>query len=185
MKYIVLEDEVSYDGHQISSLWAYENTRSLDDTIIAFRGPCDVSIEHMIDLEDRVLDESIQSPDMIHFICEHFDSIDLKLVYARQRLFVLIVSEILSKYGLVTERNGDDLFFNGRKLSVSIASVSPVSQKFHFGMNIVHEHYASLEMAGIKEDDIYSLMEEICDRYCMEFKDIERDLRKSRPLDVI
>ncbi len=44
----------------------------------------------MIDLEDRINDEKIESPDMIHFIVEHFDSASLSLAYTRQRLLACI-----------------------------------------------------------------------------------------------
>ena len=186
MRPIVLTDEqLRYDGSQISSLWAYTKFKVSEDTIVSFRGPCDVNIEHMIDLEDKVLNESIVSTDMIHFIIEHFDSNNLKLVYTRQRLFVNIVAEILSEYGMNIMRDGDDLFINSKKLSVSIASVSSVSQKIHFGLNVVHDSYGSLDMAGINGDETVSaIMHKIAQRYCTEFNDIEADLRKSRPLDV-
>ncbi|MFP4655819.1 MAG: DUF366 family protein [Methanohalobium sp.] len=175
----------NYDGSQISSLWAYNIAGIQDDSIIYFRGTCDVEFDHMIDLEDKKGNESIYSPDMIHFIIEHFDSTDLKLIYPRQRLFVSIVSEILTVKGLNIIRKGDDLFVNNKKLSVSIASTSAVSQKIHFGINVVHDHYADLNSSELEDDEIEQLMHEIAECYVNEIDDIEKDLRKSRPLDVI
>ena len=186
MKCIVLSEKQDYDGSPISSLWAYNNFGVQEDSIVVFRGSCDVKIEHMIDLEDRRAHESIQSNDMVSFIFEHFDSTDLKLVYARQRLFTAIVREYLADLGIQTTREGDDLFLNGKKLTVSIASTSAVSQKAHFGINVSHDVYGSLEEAGLGNDEsVSSLMQEVAARYAQEIEDIERDLRKSRPLGVV
>lgn len=185
MECIVLEKTADYDGSQISSLWAYNLADIQSDSIIAFRGGCDVKIEHMIDLEDKKQGDMIFSTDMIHFIIEHFDSTDLKLVYARQRLFTAIVREVLSEYRAGIIRQGDDLFINHKKLTVSIASTSAVSQKIHFGINVVHDYYGSLKDLGLDGGDVPALMEKIATSYYNEISDIEKDLRKSRPLDVI
>jgi hypothetical protein len=186
MKCIILPDKFDYDGSQISSLWAYNNFGVQDDSVVVFRGACDVRIEHMIDLEDRRANESIRSEDMVSFIIEHFDSTDLKLIYARQRLFTAIVKEYLAGIGVQTNREGDDLFLDGKKLTVSIASTSAVSQKIHFGINVSHDIYGNLKEASIGEDDqVTSFMYEVGEAYVREFEDIERDLRKSRPLGVV
>jgi hypothetical protein len=156
-----------------------------EDSVIVFRGACDVKIEHMIDLEDRRANESIWSEDMLSFIIEHFDSTDMKLIYSRQRLFTAIVREYLEELGINTSRAGDDLFFKGKKLTVSIASTSAISQKIHFGINVSHEVYGNLKEAGIEgEENIVRLMQGIGEAYVSEFGDIEKDLRKSRPLGV-
>ena len=185
MQCIILDKKVDYDGSQISSLWAYNIADVQEDSVIAFRGKCDVEVEHMIDLEDRKNDDLILSEDMLHFIVEHFDSTDLRLVYARQRLFTAIVAEVLSEYRSDVIRKGDDLFVEGKKLTVSIASTSAVSQKFHFGINISHDYYASLQDLGAGNDEVVTIMEKIAVLYHDEFVDIERDLRKSRSLDVM
>lgn len=184
MECIIIDKKLDYDGSQISSLWAYNVADVQADSIIAFRGACDVKIEHMIDLEDKKQGDIIFSTDMLHFVIEHFDSTDLKLVYARQRLFTSIVREVLSsRYSGIT-RNGDDLFTGGKKLTISIASTSAVSQKIHFGINVVHDYYASLGDLGISGDEVATVLKEIAEAYVHEFDDIEKDLRKSRPLDV-
>jgi hypothetical protein len=186
MKCIILPDKFDYDGSQISSLWAYNSFGVQDDSVVAFRGACDVRLEHMIDLEDRRANESIWSEDMVSFIIEHFDSTDLKLIYARQRLFTAIVREYLAGIGVQTTREGDDLFLKGKKLTVSIASTSAVSQKIHFGINVSHDIYGNMNEAGIGDDDqVTSFMYEIGEAYIREIEDIERDLRKSRPLGVV
>ena len=185
MKCIVLSEKFDYDGSQISSLWAYNNFGIQEDSIIVFRGVCDVKIEHMIDLEDRRANEAIWSEDMVSFIIEHFDSTDLKLIYARQRFFTAMVREYLAELGIQTTREGDDLFLNEKKLTVSIASTSAVSQKIHVGINVSHEMYGNLKEAGIKEEQISRFMQVVGEKYVHELEDIERDLRKSRALGVM
>lgn len=185
MECIVLDKRLDYDGSQISSLWAYNLADVQADSIIAFRGACDVITEHMIDLEDKKQGDMIFSTDMLHFVIEHFDSTDLKLVYARQRLFTSIVREVLSGRHSGISRNGDDLFIGTKKLTISIASTSAVSQKIHFGINVVHNYYGSLEDIGISGNEVATVLREIAEAYVREFDDIEKDLRKSRPLDVI
>ncbi|UGV39983.1 DUF366 family protein [Methanococcoides orientis] len=185
MESIILDEKTDYDGSQISSLWAYNLKGIQHDSIVAFRGGCDVKLEHMIDLEDKRMGDSIYSTDMLHFLIEHFDSTDLKLVYARQRLFTAIVAEALLDSGIMTTRQGDDLFVNGKKLTISIASTSAVSQKIHFGINVFHYFYGNLTDNGLDEVKAVGLLEDIANRYVAEFEDIEKDLRKSRPLDVV
>jgi hypothetical protein len=185
MKCVVLSEKFDYDGSQISSLWAYNNFGIQEDSIIAFRGACDVKIEHMIDLEDRRANEAIWSEDMVSFIIEHFDSTDLKLIYSRQRFFTAIVGEHLAELGIQTRREGDDLFLKGNKLTVSIASTSAISQKIHFGINVSHEVYGNLKEAGIKEEQISNFMQALGEKYVHELEDIEKDLRKARALGVM
>ncbi|WP_300608296.1 DUF366 family protein [Methanohalophilus sp.] len=184
MEAYVMDKRIDYDGSQISSLWAYSAFGIQSDSIIAFRGACDVFPEHMIDLEDRRQNESIESPDMLHFIVEHFDSTDLKLVYARQRLLATIFASVLTDKGIAVERKGDDLFVDGKKLSVSIASTSAISQKIHFGVNVSHDFYGNLKDAGMTEKQAVNLMDVVSKKYVFEIEDIEADLRKSRQLGV-
>ncbi len=181
----VMDEKIDYDGSQISSLWAYSAFGIKSDSIIAFRGACDVFPEHMIDLEDLRQNESIESPDMLHFIVEHFDSTDLKLVYARQRLLTTIFASVLVDEGLTVEREGDDLFVNEKKLSISIASTSAISQKIHFGVNVSHDFYGNLIDAGMSEGQAINLLGVVSEKYAFEMEDIEADLRKSRQLGVI
>ncbi|MDI6896178.1 DUF366 family protein [Methanocella conradii] len=182
MKCIVAEERIDYDGSQIGSLWAYTKFGVQDDSIVCFRGRCNIPISHMIDLEDRIHGERIESPDMIHFIVEHFDMPSLRLAYTRQRLLACIAGEALKDMGFIVSRSGDDLFFKGQKLSISIASTGAASSKIHFGINVECEDYMSLNKMGLKDPD--GLMRQIGERYAAEVEDIEKDMRKSRPLEV-
>ena len=111
LKCIVTKDRIDYDGRQIGSLWAYTLFRVQEDSIVCFRGKCSIPLGHMIDLEDRIDNEKIESPDMLHFIVEHFDDNSLKLAYTRQRLLACITEEVLKDVGLYVKRSGDDLFY--------------------------------------------------------------------------
>ncbi|HMK47311.1 MAG TPA: DUF366 family protein [Methanocella sp.] len=182
MKCIISDQRIDYDGSQISSLWAYTVYKVQDDSIVCFRGGCDVTIGHMIDLEDRLNEERIYSPDMIHFIAEHFDSTSISLAYTRQRLMSCIAGEALRDRRISSTRSGDDLFLNGEKASISIASSSAVSHKIHFGINVRSDEWGSLEKVSVPDPD--ELMAEIGSRYAAECDDIQKDMRKSRPLEV-
>jgi len=182
MRCLVADGRIDYDGSQIGSLWAYARFGIQEDSIVCFRGSCNIPLEHMVDLEDKINREHIESPDMLHFIVEHFDEPSLRVAYARQRLLACIAGETLKDMGFLINRSGDDLFFKGQKLSISIASTSAVSCKIHFGMNVECEGYMSLGKMGVK--DPYGVMKRIGERYAAEYDDMGRDMRKSRPLEV-
>jgi hypothetical protein len=182
MKCLVADGRIDYDGSQIGSLWAYLRFGIQEDSIVCFRGACSIPKKHMIDLEDRVHGEKIESPDMLHFIVEHFDEPSLRIAYTRQRLLACIAAEALEGLGFIVTREGDDLFYDGGKLSISIASASAVSCKIHFGMNVESEEYMSLGKMGVR--DAGGVMRQVGERYAGEIEDMERDMRKSRPLEV-
>jgi len=179
MDWVFIEDELEYDGSQLKSLWAYNLLGIKEDSIISFIGPCNVKREHMVDYEDYVSGYSIYSPKMLHFIVEHFDEVSMRLIYTRQRLLISIAKDIIDP---TIERVGDDLYWNGKKLSVSIATISPISAKIHFGINIESpKGYANLKEIGVV--DFKEVAIEICRRYAAEIMDIEEDLRKTRPIE--
>lgn len=139
-----IEKKMAYDGTQLRSLYAYLNHGTLGPSIISFRGPCSISFEHMVDGEDLLAKAVIQGDDMLHFIIEVFDR-DLFSGVALQRLFASICRDYLhpqavrslGDQGLV--RDGDDIYFSDRKLSISIATKSPVSTLVHFAMNVSNQ----------------------------------------------
>jgi hypothetical protein len=177
----IIGKKIDYDGSQMEPLWACKMFGAKEDSIVAFRGKCNIAREYMIDIEDKEKGERIYSEDMLHFVVEHFDSNSLKLAYARQRLLACIALEILHHKGYEIKREGDDLFYQGKKLSISVASASSISHKIHFGIN-VKSKYMGLEEMGI--EDFEAFMKEICDGYCREIKQIEEDIRKTKPLET-
>jgi hypothetical protein len=55
-----------------------------------------------------------------------------------------------------------------------------------FGINVSHDVYGNLKEAGIGEDrQIANFMQAVGEAYVREFEDVEKDLRKSRPLGVV
>ena len=139
MKTLLVERDLPYDGTAIRSLWAYREFGLQGDSLVAFAGPCDIPFDHMVDLEDVKARSAIASPRMLHFIAEHFD-LDLEKTVLRQRVLAVLVGEALARrLGRTVDRRGDDLFDSDRKLSISIATATPVSTKIHFGINIRSE----------------------------------------------
>ncbi|WP_027718339.1 DUF366 family protein [Desulfovirgula thermocuniculi] len=167
---------IAYDGSQLSSLWAYRTFGLLGESIVSFRGPCRVDFAHMVDVEDLKNRSPIYGSDMLHFVVEHFDH-DLEKAVLRQRLLVAVARDILEeKAGVKLLRRGDDLFFQERKLSISIATASPVSTMMHFALNISPEGTpvpaAGLIEMGFSPQDIPGLAEGIGQAYALEIQGV-------------
>lgn len=139
-----LSNNENYDGTQLVSLRNYLTHGILGDSIVAWVGACDVSLEHMVDGEDLLQEARICGSQMVHFIIEKFDS-SLFAAVAVQRLFASIVKDHLMataknrEIALKLTRDGDDIFADGKKLSISIATQSPVSSLIHFAVNVRNE----------------------------------------------
>lgn len=126
-----------YDGAQLRSHFIFERTGYAGDAIVAFTGEASVTAAHMVDQEDIAAQAWIYSPNMLHFIVEHFD-MPLAQGVAQQRLLIAALQDtlkIMSPESDIT-RIGDDLFQGEYKLSVSIATRSPISTCIHTGINI-------------------------------------------------
>lgn len=140
MRTLFHDEELTYDGSQLRSHFAYDLTGAAGDAAVAFVGPCKVVGPALVDLDDRRDGLFIESRRMLHLIVEHFDH-DLERAVCRQRLLVARIGELLNETlgELVLRRRGDDLFDGDRKLSVSIATLSPVSALIHTGLNVISE----------------------------------------------
>ncbi|MES2769707.1 MAG: DUF366 family protein, partial [Bdellovibrionota bacterium] len=141
MKTLWIDQTIKYDGTQLRSLYAYLEHNLLGNSVIAFRGACDVNFDHMVDGEDLLQRAQICGSDMLHFIFEIFDEKLISGVLI-QRLFASMAqNKILqkSKGQILLKRDGDDLYLDDRKLSISIAARSPQSILIHFAMNISNE----------------------------------------------
>lgn len=147
MKTHLVPGRVDYDGTQIHSLWAYRTYGVQGDSLVAFQGGCEIPFANMVDLEDVLAKSRIASPLMLHFIAEHFD-LDLEKAVLRQRLLAAIVRDEL---GGQVRRDGDDLFLGTGKLSISIATLTPVSSKIHFGINIERALDVGVETRALKD----------------------------------
>lgn len=186
MKAKFLTTQDCYDGTQLESLRNYLKHQILGDSIVAWVGPCDVSFEHMVDGEDLLQQAQICGSSMLHFVIEKFDSTLLAAV-ALQRLLASQIKDELQVCAKQQElarsltRDGDDLFAGGKKLSISIATQSPVSSLIHFAMNVKNEGTPvptlSLEDLGV-EPKVFA--ETIMNRFCTELHSIEEATRKVR-----
>lgn len=137
MQILVHKQALEYDGSQLASLWALRCFNLQGDSIVTFRGPCRVELEALVDIRDRLDHAPIYSPDMLHFIVEHFD-LDLEKTVYRQRLLMAVIKDLVVELaGAPVRRLGDDLYLENRKLSVSIATLTPVSTMIHAGVNVI------------------------------------------------
>lgn len=174
---------LEYTGEQLRSHWIRKTFGIGGDTIAAFVGPCNVKSDFMVDLVDLEANSKIYSPSMLHFITEHF-SISLENGILRQRLLAAIACEYLrSITNKSITRKGDDLYFDNRKLSVSIASISPVSALIHLGINVKTEGVpvpaCGLEELGLEP---FSVAQQIMKIYASEIASVLKVRTNVRPV---
>jgi len=178
------ETELTYDGTQLTSHFAYRGFGLLGDSVVAFLGPCEVKLEALVDLEDVRRNAPIYSQRMLHFLWESF-ALDLRGAAAFQRLMVAVVAEELRARGAVgLIRRGDDLYVGERKLSVSIAAASPVSTLIHLGLNVTGEGapVPALGLADLGVDA--AAFAKIClERFREEYEGVLKASYKVRPVD--
>lgn len=184
MKTAWIDNVITYDGSQLKSHWIHEQTGLPGDAAAAFTGPADVPLANMVDLVDVAASSPIFSRSMLHFLVEHFDT-SLTLAVARQRLLMAIAAEEINRIqkSSALERKGDDLYVGDRKLSVSIATASPVSSLIHVGVNIVGEG-APIPAIGLEELGVApkSLAQRVLNRYSEEIHSMREAICKVRPV---
>jgi len=183
---------IEYDGSQLSPLWAYTSFDVQGDSIVSFRGPCNIAEEFMVDIEDKRKNLEISSADMLHFIVEYF-GVGIDTIVLVQRLLISTAVDLLreSVYEEAeVEREFDNIYAfapeeNQRgKLSVSVATVSVVSGLIHLGLNITSEgtpvKAAGLEEIGVEDFDKFAV--ELARRFIEEIKNTKMDASKVRPV---
>ena len=188
-------DEIfEYDGSQINPSWAFQEFGIYGSSIITWIGPVNITPDNLKDFADVGLE--IKSNYMVNFICEFFDQqpTNMRVAYLRQRLLVMIFREILTEYGILTKREGDDIFVENRKLSISIASVSLSSAKIHFALNLedkgTPDDVETIGLFDIKvngervfnNDNLLNLINETVSRFIDELETIENDISKTKVL---
>jgi hypothetical protein len=142
MKTYLSDQNFTYDGSQLRSLFAYTTFKVQGDSLVAWVGPCDIPFSQMKDGEDLVFESPIRGGLMLHFILEKFH-LNLIGSVAYQRLLTLIAVEVLrtqTKGQFDFLRDGDDIYLNNKKLSISVATCSPVSALIHFAVNINNQN---------------------------------------------
>jgi len=170
-----IKEEIAYTGEQLRSLFAFDTFGIVGDSIVAFIGPCDVSLKEMVDLEDLKAGRKIFSARMLHFIVEHFD-IDLEKAILRQYLLVNIIKDQLNEKMAKesVRRQGTDLVDADAKLTISSATASPVSTLAHVGINILSAE--SDKSKGLADYDVdpAPFASEILERYTKEVEKISQ-----------
>lgn len=128
-------ERIDYDGSQLRAHWLLQRFGLVGDACVGFRGSCRVARDEMADLAD--LDgPGIAGDDLVHFVWESFAHPDLLLATHRQRLFAAQAGELVREWtGIDCRRSGDDLYVGSGKLSISIATCSPVGALLHFACN--------------------------------------------------
>ena len=170
-----IEEETKYTGNELAPHWIYKNFRLQGDAIVAFVGECEVKLTEMVDIEDVINQEPIYAKKMLNFIVENFN-IGLVEGVVRQRLLMCIIKEVLEKElkNIPVTRDGDDLFVNGKKLSVSIATKSLTSVLMNIGLNI-DPSGAPIDAIGLdflKIRDVKGFAKQIMLKYSEEIDDI-------------
>ena len=188
-------DEIfEYDGSQINPSWAFQEFGIYGSSVITWIGPVNITPDNLKDFADVGLE--IKSNYMVNFICEFFEQqpTNMRIAYLRQRLLVMIFREILTEYGVVTTREGDDIFVDGRKLSISIASISLSSSKIHFALNLedkgTPDDVKTIGLYDIKvknqqvfdKNNLLELINKTVARFIEEIETIEKDISKTKVL---
>ncbi|MBK7892418.1 MAG: DUF366 family protein [Bdellovibrionales bacterium] len=191
MKSLFIEKNISYDGTQLRSLFAYMDFGLQGDSIVSWVGPCNVSFDHMVDGEDLLAKAEIRGGQMVHFIVECFSTPLAEMVW-QQRLLASLVHDLILEKGRVAgggvpavRRDGDDVFVklpSGEgKFSISIATVSPVSGLMHFAVNVTNSGTpvptASLDDLGLRAPEF---AREILKRFVGEFESVRGATTKVR-----
>ncbi|OLS32547.1 MAG: hypothetical protein HeimAB125_07710 [Candidatus Heimdallarchaeota archaeon AB_125] len=195
---IILEEfsnKMIYDGSQISSHYAAEKYGVIGESILVFRGGMKLSPKEMVDIKDIIRESHlsnilISSDDSLHFIIEEFDiqPPNMEIEYYRLRILTQITIDILKEKEIEVEKKGTDIFIDGKKLNVGIATVGKSSSKIHFGLNIlstgVPEHVQAVGLLdlGINVDEIQSLAIQIAENYAKEISRIKEDVAKTRTI---
>lgn len=144
MKTHFIAKDFAYDGSQLQSLFGYLGHGIQGNSVVSWIGACNISNDHMIDGEDLLAGETIAGAKMVHFIVERFET-QLFGAVALQRLMASIVMGLCQAHvadpvkAAQFRRDGDDIFFNDGKLSISIATLTPMSALIHFAVNITND----------------------------------------------
>lgn len=174
MKTLLIDKEIKYEGWQLCPHWIYKNFKIQGDSIVGFIGECEVKLTEMVDIEDVINNEPIYSKSMLSFISEQFN-VNLVEGVFRQRLLICKIKEALEKRGFKILRDGDDLFYENKKLTVSIATKSATSVLIHTGINIDSEG-APVKASGLTSDlkitDVKDFAKEVMISYAKEIDDI-------------
>lgn len=169
-RFSILGEGITYTGAQLRSGWVEEKTGMGGDAAGAFLGRCSVPTENLVDLDDRRAGAVIESAEMAHVLIEH-PGCSLGACVLRQRLLVCLLCDSLRRHGVSPVRDGDDVYIDRRKLTVSIAAPSARSSLIHLGINVRPEG-APVPAVGLEElgVDAKDLLRELLEAYKNELE---------------
>ena len=180
MRYKMIEKRITYSGSELRSAWVGEQIGFAGDAAIGFIGPCNVPTENLVDMDDASAGTFIKAASMAHVLIEH-PGCALAECVLRQRLLVAILVELLRERTIECRRDGDDLYVQDRKLTVSIAAPSPASSLIHLGINVDPEG-APVPAIGLDAlaIDARELLDNLLERYAREMESCEHATGKVR-----
>lgn len=187
MKTKFIRKSFSYTGVQLKPHFAYENYGILGNSAVAWIGPCEIPFENMVDLEDVLAQSPIRGDKMLHFIVEIFNQSLFSAVVLQRLLASIVKDEIVVRLGkkssVVLHRDGDDIFWGSKKLSISIASISVVSTQIHFAVNVNNTN-TPVETAALEDFkiDVNDFASTVLKNLSNEFMTIESATQKVKPL---
>lgn len=183
MKTLFVTDRIDYTGRELRPHWIMERCGLVGDAAVSFMGSCDVSGEDLVDLEDRALGNTVAGDRMLHFIVELFGIALPGIVFAQRLLCAAAKDAIEAAVRVAIRRDGDDLFVDTGKLSVSVATVSPVSGLIHMGLNIAKDG-VPVEAACLEDlkVDPTVLAEEVLASFAREIDGALEAAKKVRPV---
>ncbi|MCG3220313.1 MAG: DUF366 family protein [Candidatus Heimdallarchaeota archaeon] len=195
---IVVEDfenNIIYDGSQLSSQYIANNYNVLGNSILVFRGGMSLSPAEMIDIKDiqresHLAEILISSDDSLHIIIEEFDiqPPNLEIEYYRLRLLTLIILEKLNLKGIKAQRKGTDIYIGEKKLNVAIASVGVTNSKIHFGLNVgssgFPQHVTAIGLLELEFEDsqLKEWIISIVKQYIDELQMVKEDVSKTKSI---
>jgi uncharacterized protein len=170
VRFAIINEETPYTGKELASGWVARQTGLDGDCAAGFVGPCYVANEDLVDLDDARAGMFIRSASMAHVIVEH-PHCGLGTAVLRQRLLVALLTEWLRENGHDVRRDGDDVYYADRKLTVSIAAPASRSALIHLGINIDPDG-APVAAVGLRSLGIEPrrLLTEILERYAFELE---------------
>lgn len=168
------EKTISYTGKELKPLRNYLEYGLLGNSVASWVGPCNVSFDEMVDGEDVRGGHAIAADSMLHFVMELFD-VQLSTGVLLQRLFAQMIIDELASSSKPQDflRNGDDVFYKGKKLNISIATRSVNSVLLHVGINVTNNgtpiETSALTDLGVQPQE-FSLR--LMKRLALEWQDV-------------
>lgn len=128
-----------YKGNELLPGWERLSYNVRGNSLVYWISPTDVSVEFMKDVDDVRENLSIRSDSMLHFVFTYYTMNDATWAVLVQRLFTKHITDYIRQHFIqqnIVRVDGNDVFVDGRKFSVSIAGIAPGLTKFHFGINV-------------------------------------------------